>query len=504
MAIARFLVIVLFCCIKLFSSSSLKAAPNKYAAIVIDARNGTILHDKFSTKKRYPASLTKIMTLYLLFEDLESKKVKLSTRMKISKKAAGRPPTKLGLKAGQKISVKDALLGLMIKSANDAAVVIAEHLEGSEKAFATRMTRKAKKLGMKKTIFKNCHGLPNKDQQTTAKDMATLGRALFKRFPAYYRYVSTQSFWYQGRKFKNHNRLLGKVKGVDGIKTGYINASGFNLVTSAVREGIRLIAVVMGGRSSQARDRRMAQLLEVTFKKILADQRLFLARLTPPKKPFNFSKPYLLMAKGPQITPPPLPDCKLPEVLPPVGPTFMAQKNMSPTPSASHPPLRLASNSTTLGSGSTLDSDNKDSDDKSLKSTHRSSREWTLKDLIGDKIRSLDPIGDKIRRLESRATLPHHNPDWSVQVGAFSLAKDAHSIAVEHLSRLSPSYEATVSVTLSKLKRRNLYQARLSGLTEREAHQICTELKNQGQRCLPIKPHRDPTILSAHNTHNSG
>jgi D-alanyl-D-alanine carboxypeptidase len=268
-----------------------------------------VLHSEYATAKRYPASLTKIMTLYLLFEDLESKKVKLSTRMKISKKAAGRPPTKLGLRAGKKISVKDALLGLMIKSANDAAVVIAEHLEGSERAFAARMTRKARALGMTQTVFKNCHGLPNKDQRTTAEDMATLGRALLTRFPIYYRYVSTQSFWYQGRKFKNHNHLLGKVKGVDGIKTGYINASGFNLVTSALREGTRLIAVVMGGRSSQTRDRRMAQLLEVTFKEVLTDQRIFLAHLTPPKKPFNPNQPCLVMAKSGHITPPPLPDC---------------------------------------------------------------------------------------------------------------------------------------------------------------------------------------------------
>tara|TARA_A100000171_G_C2126277_1_gene143721 strand:- start:348 stop:1859 length:1512 start_codon:yes stop_codon:yes gene_type:complete len=457
------------------------AAPRKYASIVIDARDGAILHSEYPTEKRYPASLTKMMTLYLLFEALESKKVKLGTRLKVSKKAARQPPCKLGLKAGSKLSVKDALLGLMTKSANDAAIAIAEHLAGSEQKFARLMTKKARVLGMENTVFKNPHGLPNRSQYTSAEDMAILGRSLLQRFPVYYKYFSTQAFWYKGRKYKNHNRLLGKVKGVDGIKTGFINDSGFNLVTSAVRDGVRLVAVVMGGRSSQTRDRRMAQLLEVTFKEVLEDQHLFLASVTPPHKPFRHDRPVLVMAEGATITPPPLPDRKLPEILAPAG----ASLSMHARAPASNS-LVLAEVSRQGASLQTL-----------TRSGEREPRDSL--DLIGDKIRSLDPIGDKIRRLESRARLPRHDPDWSVQVGAFSLAKDAHDVAVGQLARLSPSYEATVSVTLSKQKRRNLYRARLSGLTEAEALEICAELKAQGQRCLPIKPHRDPVIMSVQN-----
>lgn len=470
-----FLIFSAFCLCAGVPKNLLAASNKKYAALVIDARDGAVLHSEYATEKRYPASLTKMMTLYLLFEDLEAKKVKLGTRLKISKKASRQQPTKLGLRAGKKITVKDALLGLMIKSANDAAVVIAEHLEGNEDAFAKRMTLKARALGMDKTVFRNCHGLPNKGQYTTAEDMATLGRALLQRFPKYYKYVSLQSFWYQGKKYRNHNRLLGKVKGVDGIKTGFINASGFNLVTSACREGIRLIAVVMGGRSSKTRDRRMAQLLEVTFKDVLADHRLFLASFTPPKKPYIETPTYLVLAKKNRIVPLPLPERKLPEILPPVGTTMLAQKDSSSD--ADQSSIVLASAEPVLPAV-----------------------EEDATDPIGDKIRTLDPIGDKIRRLDSRLSLSRSNPHWSVQVGAFSIAKDAHNIAVEHLARLSPSYDATVSVIISKQKRRNLFQARLSNLTEEEAYQICDELKKQGQRCLPIRPHRDPITYSAQNS----
>lgn len=488
-----FLICALFLCGAFFGFPWLaSAAPaKKYAAIVIDARDGSVLHDENATDKRYPASLTKMMTLYLLFEDLESKRVKLGTRMKISKKASRQQPTKLGLKAGKKVTVKDALLGLMVKSANDAAVVIAEHLAGSEQAFAKRMTQKAHALGMTQTIFKNPHGLPNKNQVTTAYDMAILGRALYHRFPKYYKYVSLQSFWYQGKKYRNHNRLLGKVQGVDGIKTGYTNASGFNLVTSAIRDGVRLVAVVMGGKSSKTRDRRMAQLLEVSFKETLADQRLFLAKLSPAKKPFQNKPTFVLAKKSDTIVPPALPQRKLPELLPPVGTSRLAEVSSAagqepPSTDARKGPLALAS----------LSSREAETSQASLASTRQ--------DPIGEKIRKLDPIGDKIRRLNPPLSLSRRNPYWSVQVGAFAQAKEAHNVAVEHLARLSPSYDAVVSVTQAKQKRRHLFRARLSCLTEEEAYQICEELKKQGQRCLPIRPHRDPMTHSAQNMSGRG
>jgi D-alanyl-D-alanine carboxypeptidase len=202
------------------------------------------------------------MTLYLLFEQIEAGKIKPDTALKVSAHAAAQSPTKLGLKAGDTITAEDAIRGLVTKSANDAAVVIAEALAGDEEEFAKQMTRKARALGMSRTVYMNANGLPDRDQVTTARDQALLGRAIQDRFPRQYRYFSTKSFTFRGNTMGNHNRLLGSVPGVDGIKTGYINASGFNLVASMKRNNRSLVAVVLGGSSGGARDARMRSLLE--------------------------------------------------------------------------------------------------------------------------------------------------------------------------------------------------------------------------------------------------
>ena len=232
-----------------------------YAAIVVDANTGSILHSASADAIRHPASLTKIMTLYMLFERLESGKLSLDSQLSVSEHAADQSPTKLGLRQGSTISVEDAIKGLVTRSANDAAVVVAENLAGSEEEFARQMTRKARALGMSNTTYRNASGLPDSAQVTTARDQATLGRAIQERFPRYYRYFSTRTFTFRGQRIGNHNRLLGKVEGVDGIKTGYIRASGFNLVTSVKRDGRHVVAVVLGGTSAGARDSRMRQLL---------------------------------------------------------------------------------------------------------------------------------------------------------------------------------------------------------------------------------------------------
>jgi D-alanyl-D-alanine carboxypeptidase len=232
-----------------------------YAAIVVDANTGSVLHSANADAIRHPASLTKIMTLYMLFERLESGKLSLDSPLRVSEHAADQAPTKLGLREGSTISVEDAIKGLITRSANDAAVVIAENLAGSEEEFARQMTRKARALGMSNTTYRNASGLPDSAQVTTARDQATLGRAIQERFPRYYKYFSIRSFTFRGQRIGNHNRLLGKVDGVDGIKTGYIRASGFNLVTSVQRNGRHVVAVVLGGASAGARDARMRQLL---------------------------------------------------------------------------------------------------------------------------------------------------------------------------------------------------------------------------------------------------
>ncbi|WP_417671449.1 serine hydrolase [Roseibium sp.] len=237
------------------------ASNSKYAGIVVDAKTGKTLYASSADAARYPASLTKIMTLYVVFEELEAGRLSLSSKFKVSKYAAGRPPSKLGLKPGSTITVKDAILALVTKSANDVATTVAENIGGSEAKFAQRMTRTARQIGMKKTTFRNPHGLPNSKQRTTARDMALLGRAIQERFPQYYGYFKTRAYSYKGRRYGNHNKLLGRVKGVDGIKTGYIRASGFNLVSSVKRDGRHIVAVVMGGRTGRSRDAQMVKLI---------------------------------------------------------------------------------------------------------------------------------------------------------------------------------------------------------------------------------------------------
>jgi D-alanyl-D-alanine carboxypeptidase len=250
---------------KYFKRSSTAATSTydpRYADIVVDANTGDVLHSTHADAQRHPASLTKIMTLYLLFERLETGRVRLDSQMEVSAHAASQAPTKLGVRPGQTLMVEDAIKALVTKSANDAAVVIAEYLGGSEQEFARLMTRKARALRMSRTVYRNASGLPDSAQVTTARDQALLGLAIQDRFPRYYRYFATQSFAYRGVRMANHNRLLGKVEGVDGIKTGYTRMSGFNLVSSVKRGERRIVAVVLGGTSAGARDARMRGLIE--------------------------------------------------------------------------------------------------------------------------------------------------------------------------------------------------------------------------------------------------
>ncbi|MCW2247363.1 D-alanyl-D-alanine carboxypeptidase [Azospirillum fermentarium] len=249
----------------------LTAAPAlavKYEAIVMDARTGEVLHQENADVITHPASLTKMMTLYLTFEALEAGRLNLEQTLPVSEHAQSMSPTKLGLRAGSSIKVETAILGLVTKSANDAAVVLGEAIGGSEPRFAEIMTRKARQLGMRSTVFRNASGLPDDQQVTTARDFAMLSRALLADYPKYYPYFSRRSFVYGGRSVPNHNRLMSRYDGMDGIKTGYIKASGFNLAASAVRDGRRLVAVVMGGKSPVARDNRMAELLDASFSKL--------------------------------------------------------------------------------------------------------------------------------------------------------------------------------------------------------------------------------------------
>ncbi|MBZ8132358.1 D-alanyl-D-alanine carboxypeptidase [Afifella sp. IM 167] len=291
----------LFSIIFLFVATSGSALANsKYAGFVIDAKTGEVLYEDRADEQRYPASLTKMMTLYILFEELDKGRFTLNSQLKASSYAASKPPTKIGIRPGQTIRVEDAIKALCVRSANDVAVVIAENIEGSESKFAQRMTRTAHALGMSSTTFRNANGLPISGQHTTARDMARLGRALHDRFPAYFKFFSTRTFTYKGRTYRNTNHLLGKVRGVNGIKTGYIRASGFNLVTSVEREGRHIIAVVMGGRTGASRNRHMVDLIHRYLDDAKPGMRtapLVVAKVAPPRR-LPEARPVLAFAQA--------------------------------------------------------------------------------------------------------------------------------------------------------------------------------------------------------------
>ena len=233
-----------------------------FSAMVVDGNSGRTLFARNEDALRHPASITKVMTLYLLFEQLERGRLRLDSQIPVSAHAAAQAPSRLGLRPGETIAVEDAIKVVVTKSANDIAVAIAEAVGGSEEEFAQLMTRKAHEIGMSRTHFANASGLPNNAQLTTAHDLIVLGRTIQERFPKYYGYFGAHAFTYAGESFRNHNHLLGRVEGVDGIKTGYTRGSGFNLLTSVKRDGQRLFSVVLGGKSASSRDAIMAGLIE--------------------------------------------------------------------------------------------------------------------------------------------------------------------------------------------------------------------------------------------------
>ena len=300
-------------------------------AIVIDADTGSVLYQSNADARTYPASLTKMMTLYLLFGALDRGQVRLDQVLTVSRHAASMPATSIGLDPGDSLTVEQAIHAIIVQSANDAASTVAEALAGSEDTFADAMTRQALRLGMSSTIFRNASGLPDLEQKTTARDIATLARALVQSYPAYYHFFSEDSFSYAGRTYVGHNRLLKRYDGADGLKTGYIRASGFNLATSAVRNGHRVIGVVLGGRSAGARDAQMMDLLDRGF-----------AALGP--TPGN--TPNLLIAKA---NPPPRPTAPIAAMAEPV-PTA---KLILPLQPAVDPEVALASNPIATGVAST-------------------------------------------------------------------------------------------------------------------------------------------------------
>jgi D-alanyl-D-alanine carboxypeptidase (penicillin-binding protein 5/6) len=272
------LMIVLSFCVAVFSLSTTAHAGS--AQFLLDARTGEVLASENPDTLNHPASLTKMMTIYMALDAIRAGKLSWDSPVPFSKYAAARPPTKLRVKAGDKITVKEAVLSLIIVSANDSAAALGEKLGGSEEAFAAMMTRKARALGMLNTTFFNASGLPHDQQFTTARDMSTLGIALMRDFPEDYKLFATKSFTFRGRTINGHNNLMYRYKGMDGIKTGYTNASGYNLVSAVEDDGRRVIGVVMGGRSAASRDKVMEKLITANIRKASTGNKLLVSRST--------------------------------------------------------------------------------------------------------------------------------------------------------------------------------------------------------------------------------
>ena len=279
-------------CLALFVSTLPAGANAKYAAMVVDGYTGKMIYGRSVDAPRYPASITKVMTLYIVFEELRAGRLKKSTRLKVSKFASGQAPSRLGLKPGATITVDNAIRALVTKSANDVATVVAENISGSQSKFARRMTKTARRLGMSKTTFRNPHGLPDKRQKTTARDLIRLSMRIQSDFPKFYGYFSVKTFTYRGRTYRNYNKLLGRFKGTTGIKTGYTRASGYNLTAVVQRGDKKIVAVVLGGKTGRSRDAQMRKIISRAFPQAVA----FKSRPKPVGAPLPGRKPEMAVA----------------------------------------------------------------------------------------------------------------------------------------------------------------------------------------------------------------
>ncbi|MFY0637750.1 D-alanyl-D-alanine carboxypeptidase [Maricaulis maris] len=412
-------------------SAPAHANNSRYAAFVVEENTGVVLHSRRSEAERYPASLTKMMTLYMLFEAIETGEIGLHDQIRISANAANATPSRLGLRAGQTISAENAIRALVVKSANDVAVAVGERLGGGESRFGELMTTRASELGLTGTIFRNASGLPNSRQTTTARDMARLAIALHRDYPDYFEYFNEESFTWNGRTYRNHNTLVGRVRGVDGLKTGYIRASGFNVVVSAERGDHRLITVIMGGPTAAARDAHAEELIEAAFATLeqRQDTRLFAALSSPRINPVRQQD---LIARD-------VAALYLDE------PTEMG--------SADQPPA--------------------------------------LQVVLADEdAMRAEPLPPATAPATRRAEPSLIHGAWSIQVGAYNTSGAAHDRLAEvaiFSGALDAAQPAARAVDISGDR---LWRARFEALTEDEARLACRDLSARNHPCFAVAPGR--------------
>lgn len=414
-------------------------ANSKYAALVVHADTGDVLFDRYADARRYPASLTKMMTVYLLFEALEEGEVTMDTELKVSRRASQQPASKLGLRRGSTITVEDAINALVVKSANDVATVVAEELGGSETRFARKMTAKARELGMKRTTFRNASGLPNTKQVTTARDMAILSRRVVQDFPERFETFQRTSFTWNGRTYRSHNKVMLTLDGADGLKTGYTRASGYNLATTIERGDHRLIGVVLGGRSGATRDRHMKDILNAA---------------------------YIDIRRKPSLINPILADSPAPRLKPGTEvPAAMALASALPAPSLK--PLPGAA--ITLADAAATD--------LNLEG---------LKLAIDSVANDAGPVDEAVYG-QGDADVEDAR-EWMVQVGAYSKQRMALA-RIEEIQEIVWNVQPQTrrEVNIAERAGRSVFRARFTQLTAYEAEAACRALKTAGEDCLTLR-----------------
>lgn len=484
----------------------------KYSSIVVDAESGEILSEAYADKKLHPASLTKIMTLLMLFEAIETGKTDLNKRIVISKHAAGMAPSKLGLAPGSSIKVKDAIYALVTKSANDIAAAVGEHVSGSESAFARDMTARAHEIGMRNTTFVNASGLHNPRQISTARDMAKLARFVILQYPEYYRYFSTVNFKYQGKNYHNHNRLMESYKGMDGMKTGYTNPSGFNLVASAVRNDRRLIGVVFGGRTTKSRNAHMASLLDRGFAS-RADMRVARAdntkRLSPvpaeavlarTAAPLPLKKPATPMMMLAEMEQQPAP-ARVAALLQPdtLKPSDVSAKPLlvADTDQADAPGTRDLEPGfdeligqgdfdpavyKRIEAGLSAIAAHKGAEPKPAEIHRVLTAAQNMADAKDAPVKTAKVVPASYT---APAKQPAAAPGWSVQIGAFA-SRAATDQAIQNVLKQVPAPYSQAQPMIAPLKTAKgwLFRGRLTGFTRTEALAACNYIKD----CLPVAP----------------
>ena len=457
-------------------------APSRSALLMIDADTGKVIFSQNATARRYPASLTKLMTLYLAFEALQQGRMKMETALPVSAKAAGMPSTNLSLRAGQTITAKDAIEALIVQSANDAAVVIAENLGSTSWGFALKMTAKARELGMEDTVFRNPNGLPDTQQYTSAHDLALLAVALRRDFPQYYPMFHLKSCSYGGRTYYSHNRAMWRIPGADGLKTGFINLSGFNLVTSVTRNGKHVVGVVMGGSSGQSRDDQMVRMIEQTY-----------ANIGNPPNSSEIASGYLPIRKGPGATLYASAPVNLPakKVTIPAAEAKALIAAATQSENAAEQPEVLNAPSNPTPPAVTRVITNSPAAQPPAKASDKRSENAPAGNKSGQ-------TSGQYLRLPGNATAAGNGQfqpsagapvisggTWGIQVGAYSGQQDALVAANQAATVAGSSVAgAQINVSGSTAAGQTIHRARLVNLSESNARQACRALISRNASCF--------------------